>query len=191
MYPLLKTNHDLGEFGVVYKGQVIKNLGQTVTETVAIKTLKGNKASIAILTIQPDLISLNNIIFTSGFYDGTTVRDMLRECSKMSKFDHPNVLTLQGVCLDGGPAPYIIMPFMANGNLLTYLKNNRKNLVVTSKSEDDQDVSSAAQLDQLCNLNEELLIHVHLINVCLILHTLACMVLALCGRTLFKSPDVT
>ena len=56
----------------------------------------------------------------------------------MGKFDHPNVLTLRGVCLDGGPAPYIIMPFMANGNLLTYLKDNRKTLIVAGRSEDDE-----------------------------------------------------
>ena len=56
----------------------------------------------------------------------------------MSKFDHPNVLRLRGVCLDGGPAPYIIMPFMANGNLLTYLKDNRKTPVISSGSEDDE-----------------------------------------------------
>ena len=31
-----------GEFGVVYKGHLIKDQGQVVTETVAIKTLKGN-----------------------------------------------------------------------------------------------------------------------------------------------------
>ena len=55
----------------------------------------------------------------------------------MSKFDHPNVLTLNGVCLDGGPAPFIIMPFMTNGSLLSYLKNNRATLVI--KSDNDQD----------------------------------------------------
>jgi serine/threonine protein kinase len=48
----------------------------------------------------------------------------------MSEFDHPNVLTLIGVCLDGGPAPYIIMPFMENGSLLSYLINERDTLVV-------------------------------------------------------------
>ena len=88
-------------------------------------------------------IILTPLSFASGFYDGSTVRDMLRECSKMGKFDHPNVLTLRGVCLDGGPAPYIIMPFMANGSLLTYLKDNRNNLVVSNKSEDDQEASLA------------------------------------------------
>ena len=55
----------------------------------------------------------------------------------MSKFDHPNVLTLNGVCLDGGPAPFIIMPFMTNGSLLAYLKKNRATLVI--KSDNDQD----------------------------------------------------
>ena len=48
----------------------------------------------------------------------------------MSSFDHPNVMKLIGVCLDGGPAPYIILPFMFNGNLLTYLNKNRKDLMI-------------------------------------------------------------
>ena len=59
----------------------------------------------------------------------------------MSKFDHPNVLTLIGVCLDGGPAPFIIMPFMMNGSLLTYLTKNRAKLVIESANcQDDSDV---------------------------------------------------
>ena len=83
----------------------------------------------------------HHVVFVTGFYDSATIRDMLKECSRMSSFDHPNVLTLRGVCLDGGPAPYIIMPFMSNGNLLTYLKNNRESLIVSTsqRMEDDQD----------------------------------------------------
>ena len=50
----------------------------------------------------------------------------------MQRFDHPNVLKLSGVCLDGGPAPYIVMPFMANGSLLSYLKEERDTLVLDS-----------------------------------------------------------
>ena len=68
------------------------------------------------------------------------MRDMLKECSNMDKFNHPNVLTLIGVCLDGGPAPFIIMPFMANGSLLDYLKKNRETLVVSHGKKDDEDV---------------------------------------------------
>ena len=65
---------------------------------------------------------------------------MLKECFKMYKFDYPkfNVLTLTGVCLDGGPAPYIIMPFMANGSLLAYLKKNRATLIVSCKDDDGE-----------------------------------------------------
>ena len=75
-----------------------------------------------------------------GMYDRSTVRDMLKECAKMYEFDHSNVLTLKGVCLDGGTAPYIIMPFMANGSLLAYLKKNRETLVVSLKDKDEDEV---------------------------------------------------
>ena len=61
----------------------------------------------------------------------------------MYTLDHPNVLTLSGVCLDGGTAPYIIMPFMANGSLLAYLKNNRSTLILSQEAEiDDEEVST-------------------------------------------------
>lgn len=62
------------------------------------------------------------------------MQDLLNECAKMKEFDHPNVLTLRGVCLDGGPAPYIIMPFMTNGSLQQYVKENRPTLVLDPKS---------------------------------------------------------
>ena len=86
-----------------------------------------------------------SLVCPAGFYDSATVRDMLKECSKMSKFDHPNVLTLNGICLDGGPAPFIIMTFMTNGSLLAYLKKNRTTLVIESgDSQDDNDVRFTA-----------------------------------------------
>ena len=66
-----------------------------------------------------------------GFYDRGAITEMLKECSKMYKFEHKNVLTLNGVCLDGGPAPFIIMPFMANGSLLAYLKKNRDSVAIS------------------------------------------------------------
>ena len=54
----------------------------------------------------------------------------------MQEFDHPNVLKLTGVCLDGGPAPYILMPLMINGSLLSYLKQKRDKLVLKTESDD-------------------------------------------------------
>ena len=63
---------------------------------------------------------------------------MLKECSKMCSFDHPNVLTLIGVCLDGGSCPFLIMPFMANGSLLSYLRKNRKSIVIAKENSEEE-----------------------------------------------------
>ena len=71
----------------------------------------------------------------AGFIHKDLVKDLLKECSKMMEFDHPNVLKLKGVCLDGGPAPYIIMPFIENGSLLSYLRENKDTLVVSPSNE--------------------------------------------------------
>ena len=57
----------------------------------------------------------------------------------MQEFDHPNILNMIGVCLDGGPAPYIIMPFMTNGSLLSHLKENRDSLVVDPKTSNHEE----------------------------------------------------
>ena len=43
-------------------------------------------------------------------------------------------MSLKGVCLDGGPVPYIVLPYMANGSLASYLKKERKNLLVMKES---------------------------------------------------------
>ena len=56
----------------------------------------------------------------------------------MSRFKHPHVMGLIGVCLDGGPAPYIIMPYMANGSLLKYLKRERGNIVLSENADEDE-----------------------------------------------------
>ena len=57
----------------------------------------------------------------------------------MYKFNHPNVLKLSGVCLDGGPAPYIIMPYMENGSLNTYLKNERESFLLDPETAQPDD----------------------------------------------------
>ena len=60
-----------------------------------------------------------------GFFDVIAVEELFKECAKMINLDHPNVLALRGVCMDQGPIPYIVLPYMANGSLLNYLKRNR------------------------------------------------------------------
>ena len=77
---------------------------------------------------------MNATYYLIGFLQKDLVKELLKECSKMMELDHPNVLMLRGVCLDGGPAPYIIMPFMANGSLQSHLRKNRDSLVIDPSS---------------------------------------------------------
>ena len=44
----------------------------------------------------------------------------------MKQFDHPNIVGLLGVCFDTPDGyPYLILPFMINGNIRDYLKDKR------------------------------------------------------------------
>ena len=56
----------------------------------------------------------------------------------MSRFKHVHVMGLIGVCLDAGSAPYIIMPYMANGSLLKYLRRERKNVIILEEKDEDE-----------------------------------------------------
>jgi c-mer proto-oncogene tyrosine kinase/anaplastic lymphoma kinase len=85
-------------------------------------------------------LKINRDVYSTafiGFLEPSLVNDLLEECTKMMDFNHPNVLTLIGVCLDGGPAPFIVMPFMHNGSLVLYLKKERKNLVTPPQQQLD------------------------------------------------------
>ena len=56
----------------------------------------------------------------------------------MKAFDHPNVMSLIGVCIEAGKQPYIVMPFMANGSLLTYIKKERPHLTLAENAEGEK-----------------------------------------------------
>ena len=58
------------------------------------------------------------------------VQSMLLEISQMKDLSHPNVMSLLGVCIYSEQGPSIVMPYMANGSLLSYLKKERKILYV-------------------------------------------------------------
>ena len=72
-----------------------------------------------------------------GSFNVESANQILEESMKMKHFDHPNVLSLVGVCLDAGPAPYVVLPFMANGSLLSYLKKERSNILLGQDVDDD------------------------------------------------------
>ena len=55
----------------------------------------------------------------------------------MLSFDHPNVMSLIGVCLDG-EMPLLIMPFMSNGSVLDYIKHHKEELLFGNEIEEDK-----------------------------------------------------
>ena len=59
---------------------------------------------------------------------------MIAEINKMDNLRHPNVMPLLGVCLDAGNVISIVMPFMANGSLLSYLKKQRPKLYLKNNA---------------------------------------------------------
>ena len=79
-------------------------------------------------------------LLLAGEYKQEEVDSILEEGLKLKHFQHQNVLSLIGVCVEASSAPYIITPFMSNGSLLHYLRRRRGTLVL-SKQEDEDTVS--------------------------------------------------
>lgn len=50
----------------------------------------------------------------------------------MLSFDHPHVMSLIGVSMDRD-VPLLIMPFMANGSVLEYVKHHKEQLLHVSE----------------------------------------------------------
>jgi len=56
--------------------------------------------------------------------------DFLTEALIMSKFNHPNIVHLIGVCFDNHPR-YIVLELLAGGDLKTFLRESRPRQVST------------------------------------------------------------
>ena len=89
------------------------------------------------MKIYPYILTVRNELFpcTAGLFTPNDVQSMMDEVLKMQSFKHPHVMTLIGVCLDAGPGLALVMPYMANGSLLTYLKKERPNLDLSDDAE--------------------------------------------------------
>ncbi|XP_069141590.1 hepatocyte growth factor receptor-like [Argopecten irradians] len=89
-----------GQFGCVYKGYLSKP-GAKGEQLVAVKTILKTSAK------------------------EVDIGEFMNEALIMKDFDHPNVLSLIGVCVDKAEFPLVILPFMANGDLLAYIRDER------------------------------------------------------------------
>ena len=78
-----------------------------------------------------------------------SLKSFLNECILMKKFNHPNILPIIGLCLEcnhESQLPFMLFPFMVNGDLKSYLKKKRRN---------------AAHADQFPE------VYMYLINICM------------------------
>ena len=66
-----------------------------------------------------------SVLAIAGSLDA--IKDLMTESAIMKTFHHPNVLPLLGVCIDydNEDVLKIVIPFMVNGDLKNFLKNNR------------------------------------------------------------------
>eukprot|EP00731_Ephydatia_muelleri_P021558 Em0014g149a len=114
-----------GEFGVVYKAHLLQLNTRAEPQLVAVKTLKG-------------LFTMNDLC------------SMMGEILKMQDFHHPHVMTLIGVSFDANHTPSMVMPFMANGSLLSYLKNNRSSLLLAQAADEEKIHTAQKLLMKMC-----------------------------------------
>ncbi|XP_013419565.1 hepatocyte growth factor receptor-like [Lingula anatina] len=87
-----------GHFGCVFEA-VYEDSEQSNPSKVAVKTFQGKGADIQHLD------------------------EFLREGALMTSFRHDHVLTILGICFEVDGNPMIILPYMANGDLKTYIEN--------------------------------------------------------------------
>ncbi|KAK2152664.1 hypothetical protein LSH36_322g03037 [Paralvinella palmiformis] len=90
-----------GHFGCVYVASLRDDCNGIATK-VAVKTLQGDD-------FPPHLVT-----------------SFLEEGVVMKKFDHPHVLRLLGVGVGDKDEPMVIIPYMSNGDLRSYVRNKEK-----------------------------------------------------------------
>ena len=88
---------------------------------VAVKTLQGN-----VFYWFESLFNYKAIVFQGDRLDQATVESFLKEGVIMKNFDHPHVLKLLGVCVPSHENPMVVLPYMSNGDLRSYVKDKKK-----------------------------------------------------------------
>ncbi|XP_062571414.1 macrophage-stimulating protein receptor-like [Saccostrea cucullata] len=113
----LEINNQIGKgnFGVVYEGSLTNTEDSEIK--VAVKTLHQSN---------PREIDVENF---------------LDEAIRMHEFNHPNVMTLIGICLSLDEMPLVVLPFMKHGDLLCYIRNDKNVLTLRTLVEFATDIS--------------------------------------------------
>ena len=103
--------------------------------------------------MRPMYICIHYHFFIHAVMPGiSNISELLDESLKMKAFSHPNILNLIGVCVDAGPAPYVVMPYMERGSLLHFLKKERPHFTL-AEGADSELVSPIPKLHHPMILN--------------------------------------
>ena len=73
-----------------------------------------------------------NLMTSLGLFSSSDLKSLVEESLVMVHLKHPNVMKLIGVCIDQQDTPYIVMPYMSLGSLLSYLRKNKEELMINS-----------------------------------------------------------
>ena len=98
----------------------------TDIKTVCAQSIDSVNVDIAFSVLMQRL-SCVFIAFLTALCSSALKQKLLHEVTTMSLLVHPNVMPLIGMCLDE-EMPLLIMPFMSNGNVLEYVKQNKVDL---------------------------------------------------------------
>ena len=85
---------------------------------------------------QPIIVLTVVYIIIIGSLTKTEVDELKKEYRIMCQLKHPNVLTPIGVCVDV-EVPYLIMPLMERGSLLTYTRKEKDKLFMPEDTDID------------------------------------------------------
>ena len=67
-------------------------------------------------------------------FSSSTAEDFIKECNIAKKIDHPNVLSLVGVCIiPEESVPLMVMPYMHHGDVKSFVKSKRGNTIKVEK----------------------------------------------------------
>ena len=83
--------------------------------------------------VQVKFTSCHSFNASLALFSMSDMERLTKEVSTMLSFEHPNVMSLIGVCLDGD-MPLLIMPFMSNGSVLQYVKQHKQELLLGSEA---------------------------------------------------------
>ena len=105
---------------------ILQDKRESSCDIVAVKTLKGSTtAHIFIVRCFEDGIFGE----CTGRFSASDLQSLVEESQIMARFDHPNIMKLLGVTITKNKS-FIIMPFMAQGSLLSYLRKHRADLTI-------------------------------------------------------------